>query len=244
LDTKGYPMHSRIGLRGLAALNMFPRQLSAIGHKVSDELSQMSSCKHPDGIAVYGSMFVSVDQGPYHRVVDPEQDLVQTHEALVGRSFASTMIGSLLDFAPKDVEFILKDVGSYWDANLLPTETDLVDQKEKWIYIVDRLPCLAADPIAIFGRAIEFVVVKSPEPLVMEWCKDLAQTDCTKETMPWNEGQPPQQPMRTPPLAVIKFRSANETKYKSRVVDRSCRSGEEDVVIKLRIGPQWAPPKE
>eukprot|EP00579_Thalassiosira_antarctica_P027864 CAMPEP_0202024894 /NCGR_PEP_ID=MMETSP0905-20130828/55174_1 /ASSEMBLY_ACC=CAM_ASM_000554 /TAXON_ID=420261 /ORGANISM="Thalassiosira antarctica, Strain CCMP982" /LENGTH=221 /DNA_ID=CAMNT_0048587651 /DNA_START=27 /DNA_END=689 /DNA_ORIENTATION=- len=197
LDTKSYPIHSFIGRRGLAALDLFPRQLSAIGQKVSEDFSQMGACRHPDGspnpdgIAVHGSMFVSVDAGPFHRVVDPEQNLVQTHEALVGRSFVSTMVGSLLDKAPKDVEFILKDVGSYWDTNVLPGTTDLASDQEKhenWIYIIDRLPCLAADPIAIYGRAIEFAVIESPERLVMEWCKDLAQTDCITETLPWNAG--------------------------------------------------------
>ena len=118
LDTKSYPIHPFIGPRGLAALDLIPRQLLAIGHKVSEDFSQMLACWHPDGspdpdgIAVHGSMFVSVDAGPFHRVVDPEQNLMQTHEALVGRSFVSTMIGSLLDKVPKDVEFILKDVGS------------------------------------------------------------------------------------------------------------------------------------
>lgn len=235
LDVNGYPITQRIGRRGLALLNAFPRQLSFIGYKASQELKEMGACPSS---SVYGHLFLAVDGGPYHRIVDPEQDLVETHASLVGRNAADTMIGSFLDEAPIKDEFILKDVGSYWDDHELP-ETK---EGDEWLTVVDRFECLARDPIVIFGQAIEFIVLDTPGPLFCEICYDLEQTNCLKEQIPYQLGQM-MQPVRLPPMAVIKFHSTNEPAkiLKQQDSERACRSAKEDVVIQFRRGPVWNP---
>ena len=234
LDVNGYPITQRIGTRGLAALNTFPRQLSSIGYRTYLELKNMGACPSP---SVYGHLFLAVDGGPYHRIVDSEQNLVETHDALVSRNVVDTMIGSLLDKAPIKDEFILKDVGFYWDDHDLPDTSE-----GEWLTIVDRFECLAADPISIFGQAIEFVVLDSPGPLFCEICYDLEQTNCLKEQIPFKQGQM-MQPVRLPPMAVIKFHSTNEPTRIPKQLDseRACRSAKEDVVIQFRKGPVWNP---
>ena len=232
LDVKGYPITQRIGKRGLAALNAFPRQLSAIGYRASLEMKGMGTCPSS---SVYGSLFLRVDGGPFHRIADPEQNLIDAHYALVSRNAVGTMIGALLDKAPSKEEFILKDVGSYWDDHELPDTGS-----GEWITIVDRMECLAADPISIFGQAIEFVVLDSPGPLFCEICNDLEQTDCLKEQIPYKKGQM-MRPVRLPSVAVIKFLSTNKPTKTLDQQYQDCRSAKEDVVIKFRRGPVWNP---
>mmetsp|Transcript_33165 Transcript_33165/g.71657 ORF Transcript_33165/g.71657 Transcript_33165/m.71657 type:complete len:696 (-) Transcript_33165:259-2346(-) len=220
-DVKGFPIHRYIGARGSAALNVFPRQLPAMGAKVAEEFGKQPLCRHPGGITVFGSMLMRTDDGPFHRIVDPEQNLVHTHNALLGRNLIDTVVGTMLDKAPSEQEFILKDVGSFWDARDLSNSIE-----DGWIYVVDRLSCLAADPIAIFGQSIEFMVVESPEPLWMEWCGDLQQNQCIREEIPAQT-----EPILTPQMAVIKFQT-------SEAVRSSCRSAaKEDILIKFRFGP-------
>jgi len=220
-DVKGFPIYRYIGARGSSALILFPRQLPAMGAKVAEEFGKQPLCPRPEGVTVFGSMLMRTDNGPFHRIVDPEQNLVHTHEALLGRNLIDTVVGTMLDKAPSEQEFMLKDVGSFWDARDLPNSTE-----DGWIYVVDRLPCLAADPIAIFGQAIEFMIVESPEPLWMEWCRDLQQNECIREEVPAQT-----EPIRTPQMAVIKFQT-------SEAVRSSCRSaGKEDILIKFRFGP-------
>ncbi|KAL7546602.1 hypothetical protein ACHAWF_009951 [Thalassiosira exigua] len=246
-DTSGYPIHRHIGVRGLAALNMFPRQLPAIGNEVAKEFDKLGFCKHQDGVAVYGTMFQAVDGSPiFQRVIDPTQNLVTTHKTLKERGFFDTLVGSFLDKAPSDVEFLLQNVGSYAESNpvwksekkKLNSELNIPNTDDEWIYIIDRLPCLAADPISIFTKSIEFVVITSPEPLMMEWCKDLKQTECVKKKISWDMSKP-QKPTIIPPMAVIKFHCLEEKYDQQLHLDQSCQSStEEDVVIKYRAAPQ------
>ena len=107
---------------------------------------------------------------------------------------------------------------------------------------VDRFECLAADPISIFGQAIEFKVLDSPGPLFCEICYDLEQTNCLKDQIPYKQGQM-MQPVRLPPMAVIKFHGTNEPSKIPNQQDseRACRSAKEDVVIQFRKGPVWNP---
>lgn len=227
LDARGFPIHQRIGMRGLAGLNMFPRQLPRIANNVVNMIGP--ACKTKEGIQIYGSMFVTVDGGPFHRLVDPQQDLGRTHKALMDRTFLPLLLGTMFDKAPVEEEFILNDVGSYWRTN---SKSNLSSNDgEGWVYMVDRLECLKADPIGLFARAIELVVLESPSPLLLETCNDLEQLDCTQQALPAS-----QDPIQIPPVAVVKIHSAEPNHQDAT---RACRSSKEDVLLKFRPGMPW-----
>jgi len=61
------PYHHLIGVRGMAALSIFPRILPKLARNVGDILDN----SYPSMLRMHADWFASVDGGPYVRLVDP-----------------------------------------------------------------------------------------------------------------------------------------------------------------------------
>jgi hypothetical protein len=225
MDKDGIPIHKMVGLRGIVGLSMWPRQLPRIAHQASKLVER--SCPSERALAMYGSMFIAADRGAYHRLVDPQQDLRRTHKALIDRTLWELVAGTVLDKAPAEEEFMLRNIGDIWNSHPMPAKQRKTD--DMWYYIVDRLECLASDPIRLYANAFEIVALETPNKLFLRVCEDLEQTRCAEKILKTNE------PVRIPPTAVVRIFTDQEPK------ENGCRSSSENVVLKVRTGEPWNP---
>lgn len=235
LDTHSAPFERMVGMRGMAALHMFPRQLPHVAHQIKTMVQQ--ACLHPDGVAVYGTLLGRVDNGPFHRLVDPEQDLAKTHVALVELSPLESVVRATLDKAPPGDEFMLANVGSYSRQHPRRWEQFTEIMGGGLLHFVDRIECLAIDPIGFFGQGVQVAIEESPIPLLVKTCRDLQQTDCSTRSLNRN--------MSIPPMASTHILVDPEA-FAAYIRDQDgprgkCQFAEENVLIKVLPRQPWSP---
>ena len=145
------PYENLIGLRGMAALSMFPRILPNLAHSVSDLLSK--SC--PGELGLYADWFASVDDGSYVRMVDPTINLLDVYSAQRNRTWMQAAIGIAMD-KPK-IEYLLYNVSSSEKVEEHVATVERSEQptnnnewRPKGKLFIDRSRCLSHAPIRFY----------------------------------------------------------------------------------------------
>eukprot|EP00593_Proboscia_inermis_P006487 CAMPEP_0171318552 /NCGR_PEP_ID=MMETSP0816-20121228/89325_1 /TAXON_ID=420281 /ORGANISM="Proboscia inermis, Strain CCAP1064/1" /LENGTH=272 /DNA_ID=CAMNT_0011813159 /DNA_START=249 /DNA_END=1067 /DNA_ORIENTATION=+ len=216
MDIHSFPYEMLLPMRVSQVVQLFPRQLPKIADKIYDVVQQM--CR-AGNTTVTISYFSSVNGGAYHRLIDPTADLASIHRVHSTLSYAEKLWLSLKDKPPKGHEFILRGIGTSSLAG------DIMNGGWQLV-MVDRISCLAVDPIRIHSVALDIEVVETSFPLTLTACEDLELNKCIKTTLTvLNPVSIP--PHRTLFIGVDKERMSNN--------NLSCsNSVKEDVVIRLR----------
>ena len=140
------PVTKMVGGRGRAAIDTYPRQIAPFAAAVVD-----TAC---GGVGeVYGTVFTSINDGPFVRLVDPTVELVKAHRATRHLAYTTKLWKALVD-KPADKEFLLRR------AATLSTGRNV-----GWIRFVDRAACLYADPLRFLDVALELRVLHTPTRL-------------------------------------------------------------------------------
>eukprot|EP00939_MAST-03C_sp_MAST-3C-sp1_P000702 g702.t1 len=160
-----FPVEQLIGPRGYAAITLFPRQLPRLAGKVHDFIRAIDLCQRNRSLAVTASVFSSVNDGPFRRIVDPSKNLSLLHffrASRIGR--LQGLFDALADKPPARFEYILRNFANGRD---FPSQAELGNG---WKLLVDRAPCLAYDPVRFFDNAVSFRVIRSPVTLTVSRC--------------------------------------------------------------------------
>ena len=150
---------------------MYTRQFPAVAATVREVVSPLCT---QDKLPVRASVFASLNDGPFVRLIDPSIDLAGVYDALKQRSLLPSLFHTALDKMPNGYEFILRRVGSI-EAR----------QEVGWHTFVDRSPCLMVDPLHLFDVSVAVKVARSPVPLFARLCAQGNENDC--ETVPLSE---------------------------------------------------------
>ena len=241
-DPRGVP-NSLLGERGMAAATMFPRQLPRItkglanilpdgfctslhrrpgmgggrsGKAKKKKLTKKETA-YANRLRMHMTMFSSINDGPFVRLIDPTVDLLAVHRAKQSLPYLTKLWLALVDKPPTPAhEFILRGATllkvesqtSHWvkdekgvrlgggaklgagagssdddddDDDGRTAATKAGDTTPKWITIVDRTPCLRADPLRFLNLPIVLRVERSPVQLEMHGCKDVHEKNCDEK---------------------------------------------------------------
>ena len=251
-DPRGVP-NSLLGERGMAAATMFPRQLPRITKGLANILPDgfcaslherpgmgggrfgkttkkkkkltKKETAYNNRLRMHMTMFSSINDGPFVRLIDPTVDLLAVHRAKQNLPYLTKLWLALVDKPPTPAhEFILRGATllkvesqtSHWvkdekgvrlgggakpgagagssdddddgddddddDAGgVAATNDGTGDTPPKWITIVDRTPCLRADPLRFLNLPIVLRVERSPVQLEMHGCKDVHEKNCDEK---------------------------------------------------------------
>jgi len=147
-DSRTLPVEQIFHGRHKLVLTLFPRQLPKIMSGISESLSQVCATQ----VGVTAVAFVRLNsQGAFARLIDPTVDLREVNDALLRRSLPAMLWGAAFDRPPSAaLEHILPRVGQSLG---LGREEHLVQQAQREsggfgsILLLDRAPCLAAQPL-------------------------------------------------------------------------------------------------
>jgi len=208
LNPQAFPYVRLIGERGWAGLSMYTRQFPSIANSIRSAVSVMCP---PENISIRGSVFSSVDEGSFVRLVDPSIDLTRTYDALKDRSWFTSMTQSFLDKVPEDNEFILRKMGSIE-----------VEKQKNWHTFIDRSPCLKIDPLKFFDVSVAVRVDQTPVELAIRSCSTTLESSCRVE------------PLSSIPVVVKKSQMIS-IMIKDSLGPGSCRGSKEDIVISVKV---------
>ena len=169
-------------IRSVSVASMFPRQMPKIAHFVHKQFINSEACNIP--MTMTSSYFISTNLGPYHRVIDPTVDLLETYDAHAKQPWISKLWYAILDKSPK--EFILRGAGS------IDVPIDFDKEEKGTVLIVDRSSCLQVDPIRIHSNSFQIEFDSSSTigfDLVVRGCSgaDLV-NNCKERTLRKGEG--------------------------------------------------------
>jgi len=237
--------------RILGLLCCFQRQLPKFAHQVHEKFMG-AMCPH-DKMVMKTSFFSSLNTGPYHRIIDPTVNLLETYRDHANLSLGSKFWYALMDKAPpssasrqqqntNNNEFVLRGLGSIFKTVNKNTPPQLLvatgggkqDTKQE-ITFIDRSTCLQADPIRIHSNSftIEFDTTNSEVffRLLIQRCDgpqvNMSPQNC--ESMYLEQGETHFIPSaRTITIGI------DERRYFDPLITPSCsNSSQEDVVIRL-----------
>lgn len=162
-------------------LQMFPRQMPKVSYLVEQKIGDQC----PKVMTMTTSYFSSVNDGPYHRIIDPTSDLLEVHRSHSNLTWPSKLWYAVIDKAPIGQEFVLRGTGS---VNL-PLASGPKRLKDE-ITFVDRSPCLQVDPIRVHLNSfqIQFEVDSEVDlRLSILGCPDATFTNCERTYI--NQGE-------------------------------------------------------
>jgi hypothetical protein len=167
------PFQNLIGLRGMAALSMFPRILPKLSYHVGEVLEK--SC--PGGqLRVYADWFASVDDGPYVRLVDPTVNMLDVYAAQRNRSWIQAAIGIATD--KPTIEYLLYNVSA---SELVVDQVLEMKGNERLLaggvgnggeggaLYIDRSRCLSFAPIRFYNVEWMRLTVLLSDPTSRMW---------------------------------------------------------------------------
>jgi len=137
-------------IRSSTVMQMFPRQMPKVFHEVDKIIG--SQCTNGQ-MVMKTAYFSSTNSGPYHRIIDPTVDLLETYRAHRSSNWSSKFWYALVDKAPPGHEFILRGTGSISSSiPLLGGRGGGEKDKPDEITFIDRSSCLQDDPIRIHNN--------------------------------------------------------------------------------------------
>jgi len=164
-----------IGIRGYTALNLFPRQLPRFASYVRASIASSGACP-ASKVAVTVSMFASVDDGPYVRLVDPSKNIAFAHDMKMRRGMLASWMDAATDSAPPGFDHLLRNFRA--EAMVRQYAETTGDDDDDWHYLVDRSPCLAFDPVRFYSVAVTIRAIKTPKPIRIKRCDDVREASC------------------------------------------------------------------
>ena len=113
----------------------------------------------------------STNSGPYHRIIDPTIDLLETYRAHAKLSSLSKFWFAFIDKAPPGYEFVLRGLGSIHNPSNTTSTTNIgkVGNILNEITFVDRSTCLQADPIRCVIHRRIWISTKVYCSIILHW---------------------------------------------------------------------------
>merc|ERR1711865_480452 len=143
-----YEQYTQQSIRSRSTMQMFPRTLPKVFNEVDKKINN-----HCPGekMVMKAAYFSSTNAGPFHRIIDPTVDLMETHRAHVASTWYQKILYAILDKAPLGYEFILRGSGSV----TIPSGHNSIKSVDGQITFVDRSSCLQIDPIRVHSRSFK-----------------------------------------------------------------------------------------
>lgn len=143
-----YEQYTQQSIRSRSTMQMFPRTLPKVFNEVDKKINN-----HCPGekMVMKAAYFSSTNAGPFHRIIDPTVDLMETHRAHVASTWYQKILYAILDKAPSGYEFILRGSGSV----TIPSGHNSIKSVDGQITFVDRSSCLQIDPIRVHSRSFK-----------------------------------------------------------------------------------------
>jgi len=219
MDPQSFEFRQFLSFRAHSVCELFPQQASMIANKMATMIGKMCSTQ----MSITQTHFASTNNGPFYRIIDPNIDLLATHNALNARTSLEAVVGSFLDKRPKGHEYILPRIGRMDHLKSLMEVTP----DGKWNLIVDRSPCMFVDPIRMFDTGLTLDVIQTPITLFLHACEgiEIGPKSCT--SLKLRQGQKISIGVKRTILIGNMVHASKE----------KCSEGNEDIVLRFLVFP-------